>query len=86
MIKLPKVGSHMFWFKLFQTLKVHELLRTKAIQSSHTFARDNVNGLLNRGPAHLKVPTNICDLKQLMQNNLWHEIIRVKKNWIVIGL
>ena len=77
MIKLPKVGSKMFWFKLFQTLNVHELLRTKAIQSSHTFARDNVNGLLNRGPAHLKVATIICDLQQLMQNNLLHEILTV---------
>ena len=54
----------------FQTLDPQQLLRTKAIQSPHTFLKDNVNGLLNRGPEHLKVAGKyIFNLKQCLWND-----------------
>ena len=60
-----QVSSFCLTFSL-QTLNVHQLLKTKAIQSSHTFAKDKVNGLLNRGPEHLKVATKIEQFMQII--------------------
>jgi len=45
--------------KDYQTLDAHQLLRTKAVQSPHTFVKDKINGLLNRGPDHLKICTQL---------------------------
>ena len=63
-----------YFGQIFQTLNVHQLLRSKAIQSSHTFAKDNVNGLLNRGPGHLKVANKIMNKNN--NSKPWQFIIK----------
>jgi len=63
--------------KDYQTLDANQLLRTKAVQSPHTFVKDKINGLLNRGPDHLRICTQLeayarwC-YKNRCKNNLYY--------------